>query len=218
MGTQVLAIAFWATASPRALQWACLSLNTEFHLLPTVSMAFSSDLWVSLLMLSSMLLLAIFSYSSNTVERGLLSGDTQISARCPWHLRSETAHEHSTPDLHLAVGERVSGSLALSQLHDRTRLHMGYSFSMTGRPCGQSTLKWSQHASLLVPLIRCMALRVQRMVMNFISPVPRIFSPAAYRSWHWDTHNKPAKESKGVGVRPVQPRLPARLHPLLDYL
>lgn len=44
-------------------------LSMELHLLPTVSIASSSDPWVSLLMLSSMLLLAIFSYSSNTVER-----------------------------------------------------------------------------------------------------------------------------------------------------
>lgn len=56
---------------------ACLS--TEPRLLPTVSIASSREPWVSLLMLSSMLLLAIFSYSSNTVERCLLLRDMQIS-------------------------------------------------------------------------------------------------------------------------------------------
>lgn len=70
--------------------WHCPTLSpgpvdtrepqAELCLLPTVSMASSSEPWVSLLMLSSMLLLAIFSYSSNTAEGGILLGDTHTSA------------------------------------------------------------------------------------------------------------------------------------------
>lgn len=80
IGTQSLAIATLGTAPPLG-PWprtlACLS--TEPCLLPTVSIASSREPWVSLLMLSSMLLLAIFSYSSNTVEGCLLLRDVQIS-------------------------------------------------------------------------------------------------------------------------------------------
>lgn len=76
---------------------------------------------------------------------------------------------------------------------------------MTKAPpaCSRPLQPWHCPLTSPVPLIRCVALRVHKMVMNFISSVPRIFSPAAYRSWHWDTHDTPVKTSKGVKDSPL---------------
>lgn len=95
-----------------------------------------------------------------------------VSVRHPRRLRSETAYPCAIPDLHLFTGERVP--FPGSHPSCMTRQGCTLDSQREGRgpvarpPC--ATL----HCLLPspVPLIRCVALRVHRMVMNFISSVP----------------------------------------------